>query len=114
MASDIVIRASADKRIKSVVAISPYSTGITKDFPKDLLLVSGQFENHLRLHALQMVETFKPEVKENTEYADEKVRRKASFIENTGHVSVIYAPQTTRIIIDWLKLDNYDLSLIHI
>ena len=44
MASDIVIRASADKRIKSVVAISPYSTGITKDFPKDLLLISGQFE----------------------------------------------------------------------
>ena len=108
MASDIVIRASANKRIKSVVAISPYSTGITKDFPKDLLLVSGQFENHLRLHALQMVKTFKPEVKENTEYADEKIRRKASFIDNTGHVSVIYAPQTTRIIIDWLKLDNYD------
>ena len=108
MASDIVIRASADNRIKSVVAISPYSTGITKDFPKDLLLISGQFENHLRLHALQMVKTFKPEVKENTEYADEKIRRKASFIENTGHVSVIYAPQTTRIIIDWLKLDNYD------
>ena len=108
MASDIVIRASADKRIKSVVAISPYSTGITKDFPKDLLLVSGQFENHLRLHALQMVKIFKPEVKENTEYADEKIRRKASFIDNTGHVSVIYAPQTTRIIIDWLKLDNYD------
>ena len=108
MASDIVIRASADKRIKSVIAISPYSTGITEDFPKDLLLISGQFENHLRLHALQMVKIFKPEVKENTEYADEKIRRKASFIDNTGHVSVIYAPQTTRIIIDWLKLDNYD------
>ena len=61
MASDIVVRASADKRIKSVVAISPYSTGITQDFPKDLLLISGQFESHLRSHALQMVKTFKPE-----------------------------------------------------
>ena len=108
MASDIVIRTSADKRIKSIVAISPYSTGITKHFPKDLLLVSGQFENHLRSHALQMVKTFKPEAKENTEYADEEIRRNASFVKNTGHVSVIYAPQTTRIIIDWLKLDNYD------
>ncbi len=108
MASDIVIRASADKRTKSVVAISPYSTGITKDFPKDLLLISGQFESHLRSHALQMVKTFKPEAKENTEYVYEKIRRKASFIENTGHVSVIYAPQTSRIIIDWLKLENYD------
>ena len=110
MASDIVIRASADKRINSVVAISPYSTGITQDFPKDLLLISGQFENHLRSHALQMVKTFKNEAKENTEYADEKIRRKASYIPNTGHVSVIYAPQTTRIIIDWLKLENYDRS----
>ena len=108
MASDIVIRASANKKIKSVIAISPYSTGITKDFPKDLLLISGQFENHLRSHALQMVKAFKPEVKENTEYTDEKIRRKASFIENTGHVSVIYAPQTSKIIIDWLKLKNYD------
>ena len=108
MASDIVVRASADKRIKSVVAISPYSTGITQDFPNDLLLLSGQFESHLRSHALQMVKTFKPEAKENTEYTNGKIRRKASFIENTGHVSVIYAPQTTKVIIDWLKLENYD------
>ena len=108
MASDIVIRVSADKRINSVIAISPYSTGISRDFPKDLLLISGQFENHLRSHALKMVKTFKPEAKENTEYADEKIRRKASFIENTGHVSIIYAPQTSRIIINWLKLDDYD------
>ena len=108
MASDIVVRASADKRIKSVVAISPYSTGITQDFPKDLLLISGQFESHLRSHALQMVKTFEPEAKENAEYTNGKIRRKASFIENTGHVSVIYAPQTTKIIIDWLKLENYD------
>ena len=108
MASDIVIRASADKRIKSIVAISPYSNGITQDFPKDLLLISGQFENHLRSHALQMVKTFNPKATENTEYASEEVRRKASFIENTGHVSVIYASQTSRIITDWLKLEIYD------
>ena len=108
MASDIVVRASADNRIKSVVAISPYSTGITQDFPKDLLLISGQFENHLRSHALQMVKTFEPEANENTEYTNGNIRRKASFIENTGHVSVIYAPQTTKIILDWLNLENYD------
>ena len=108
MASDIVIRASADKRVRSVVAISPYSTGITQDFPKDLLLISGQLESHLRSHALQMVKTFKPEAQENTEYTNGKIRRKASFIENTGHVSVIYAPQTTKVIIDWLKLENYN------
>ena len=55
-----------------------------------------------------MVKTFKAEAKENTEYADGKIRRKASFVQNTGHVSVIYAPETTRVIIDWLKLENYD------
>ena len=108
MASDIVIRASADERIKSVVAISPYSTGITQEFPKDLLLVSGQFENHLRSHALEMVKAFRPDAEENTGYEDERIRRKASYIKNTGHVSVIYAPQTTKIIIDWLKLEDYD------
>jgi esterase/lipase len=108
MASDIVIRASAEKNIKSVIAISPYSTGITEDFPKDLLLISGQFENHLRTHALQMVKSFNPEAQENIEYTEEDIRRKASYIQNTGHVSVIYAPQTTKIIVDWLKLENYN------
>ncbi|MCH1413266.1 MAG: alpha/beta hydrolase [Rhodobacteraceae bacterium] len=108
MASDIVIRASADERIKSVIAISPYSTGITPDFPKDLLLISGQFENHLRSHALKMVKSFRPDAEENTGYGDERIRRKASYIKSAGHVSVIYAPQTTKIIIDWLKLENYD------
>jgi len=108
MASDIVIRASTDKRIKSVVAISPYSTGITYDFPKNLLLISGQFEKHLRSHALEMVKAFNPQAEENTEYASNNVRRKASFIKNTGHVSVIYSSDTSRIIIDWLKLKNYN------
>jgi len=108
MASDIVIRASVDERIESVVAISPYSDAITKNFPKDLLLISGQFESHLRFHALQMVKIFKPAAKENMELSSEKIRRKASYIQNTGHVSVIYAPQTMRTIIDWLKIDNYD------
>ena len=108
MASDIVIRASTDKRIKSVVAISPYSTGITYDFPKNLLLISGQFEKHLRSHALDMVKAFNPQAEENTEYSSKNVRRKASFIKNTGHVSVIYSSDTSRIIIDWLKLKNYD------
>ena len=55
-----------------------------------------------------MVKTFKPEANEHTEYKNENIRRKASFIENTGHVSVIYDPQTTKIINDWLKLENYD------
>ena len=108
MASDIVIRASTDQRIKSVVAISPYSTGITYDFPKNLLLISGQFEKHLRSHALEMVKALNPQAEENTEYSSKNVRRKASFIKNTGHVSVIYSSDTSRIIIDWLKLKNYD------
>ena len=108
MASDIVIRASTEKRIKSVVAISPYSTGITYNFPKNLLLISGQFEKHLRSHALDMVRAFNPKAEENTKYSSKNLSRKASFIKNTGHVSVIYSSETSRIIIDWLKLKNYD------
>ena len=48
MASDIVIRASENQNISSIAAISPYSTKVTSNFPKDLLLTSGQFERHLR------------------------------------------------------------------
>ena len=48
MASDIVIRASENQNITSIAAISPYSTKVTASFPTDLLLISGQFEGHLR------------------------------------------------------------------
>ena len=51
MASDIVIRASEKQNISSIAAISPYSTKVTENFPKDLLLTSGQFEKHLRNHS---------------------------------------------------------------
>ena len=55
-----------------------------------------------------MVKSFRPDAEENTGYGDERIRKKASYIKSTGHVGVIYAPQTTKIIIDWLKLENYD------
>ena len=101
MASDIVIRASENQNISSIAAISPYSTKVTSNFPKDLLLTSGQFERHLRKHALKFTQLVDPGADENIEYSNGTIRRKASYTKNTGHVSVIYSPHT-------------GLSLIHI
>ena len=68
MASDIVIRASENQNISSIAAISPYSTKVTSNFPKDLLLTSGQFERHLRKHALKFTQLVDPGADENNEY----------------------------------------------
>jgi pimeloyl-ACP methyl ester carboxylesterase len=95
MASDIVIRASEYKNISSIAAISPYSTKVTKNFPNDLLLISGQFEKHLRSHSLKFTQLLDPSANENIEYSNGPNRRKASYTENTGHVSVIYSPKTS-------------------
>jgi pimeloyl-ACP methyl ester carboxylesterase len=107
MASDIVIRASEYKNITSIAAISPYSTKVTKNFPNDLLLISGQFEKHLRSHSLKFTQLVDPNAAENIEYLQGPNRRKASYTKNTGHVSVIYAPKTSKEIIDWFKLNYY-------
>ena len=107
MASDIVIRASEYKNIISIAAISPYSTKVTKSFPNDLLLISGQFEKHLRSHSLKFTQLVDLSANENIEYFNGSIRRKASYTENTGHVSVIYSPKTSREIIDWFKLSSY-------
>ena len=107
MASDIVIRASEYKNISSIAAISPYSTKVTKKFPNDLLLISGQFEKHLRSHSLKFTQLIDPSANENIEYFHGPNRRKASYTKNTGHVSVIYSPKTSKEIIDWFKLNYY-------
>ncbi len=107
MASDIVIRASEYKNISSIAAISPYSTKVTKNFPNDLLLISGQFEKHLRSHSLKFTQLVDPSAAENIEYLQGPIRRKASYTKNTGHVSIIYAPKTSKKIIDWFKLNYY-------
>ena len=111
MASDIVIRASENQDISSIAAISPYSTKVTSIFPRDLLLTSGQFERHLRKHSLKLIQLIDPVANENIEYSNGIVRRKALYAKNTGHVSVIYSPHTSREIIEWFDLTNYERSI---
>ena len=111
MASDIVIRASENQEISSIAAISPYSTKVTSNFPRDLLLTSGQFERHLRKHSLKFTQLVDPDAYENIEYSNGTIRRKATYTKNTGHVSVIYSPQTSKEIIEWFELTNYERSI---
>ena len=111
MASDIVIRASEKQNISSIAAISPYSTKVTENFPQDLLLTSGQFEKHLRNHSLKFTKLIVKDADENIEYSNGLVRRKASYTKNTGHVSVIYSPQTSATITEWFYLNNIPRTL---
>ena len=111
MASDIVIRASENQNITSIAAISPYSTKVTANFPRDLLLLSGQFERHLRKHSLKFTQLVDAGADENIEYSKGTIKRKASYSKNTGHVSVIYSPYTSREIIEWFDLKNYERSI---
>ncbi len=112
MASDIAIRASKYRDVSSVIAISPYSTAITENFPRDLLLISGQFEGHLRDASLEQVKKVEKNALEDAIVLSENFRRKASYIANAGHVSVVYAPQTSKEIIEWLGLKQTKRTLI--
>jgi dienelactone hydrolase len=95
MASDIVIRAAqAAPDIAATIAVSAFSPVVTKDSPRNLLLISGGWEGRLREQALKLAgQVSAPEpAKEGVTYeAAPGNARRAAVAESTEHVSVLFS-----------------------
>lgn len=96
MASDIVIRAAqASPQFAATIAVSAFSPVVTRDSPRDLLLISGEWEGYLRAAALSLAgQVAAPEpAREGTTYGDlaTGTARRAAVAEHTEHVSVLYS-----------------------
>ncbi len=94
MASDIVIRrALTDRRVAAIVAVSMYSEAVAADRPDRLLVVTGEWERHLRAGALAALRLVDPEAGEGETAVDpaKGLVRRAVVAPRVEHVGVLYS-----------------------
>lgn len=102
MATDIVIRAASTMAdAKSIVAISMYSDAVTAQFPKNLLIISGQWEGRLRDVGLRLVRQVDADVGEGQTVSSGTVTRRAVSIPLTEHVAVLFSSRTISETREW-------------
>ena len=122
MATDVIVRAAAQGTadenaalpevgaaaapqvadIGPVVAISMFSQAVTSTHPKDLLMITGQWEPPLRRFAREAMAMVDPEAGEGETARAGDVRRRAVVAPYVEHVGVLYSPTGLRAAVDWL------------
>jgi hypothetical protein len=105
MASDIIVRqALADPRIGATVAISMFSEAVTASAPRNLLIITGEWETSLRRDALRNLRLADPAAHEGDTVGDPAASsgRRAVVAPGVEHVSVLYSATALREARDWL------------
>ncbi|MGJ4929411.1 alpha/beta fold hydrolase [Bradyrhizobium sp. HKCCYLRH3095] len=105
MASDIIVRqAASDPRISATVAISMFSEAVTATAPRNLLIMSGEWETALRRDALRNLKLADPAASEGDTVGDpaDGGGRRAVVAPGVEHVSVLYSTAALREARDWL------------
>ncbi len=105
MASDIIVRqAIADPRIAATVAISMFSEAVTATQPRDLLIITGEWEAFLRQDALRNIRLVEASAVEGTTVGDpaKGTGRRAVVAPTVEHVAVLYSPQALLEARTWL------------
>ena len=105
MASDIIVRrAIADPRIAATVTISMFSEAVTPVEPRNLLMISGEWEGHLRQDALRNLQLAKPAAVEGDTVGDPTTTtgRRAVVAPGVEHVSVLYSATALKEARAWL------------
>jgi hypothetical protein len=99
MASDVIVRqALADPRIGAVVAVSMFSDAVTATAPRNLLIVSGEWEAFLRENALRNLRLAAPAAEEGAIVGDPAsgTGRRAIVGPGVEHVGILYSATALR------------------
>lgn len=109
MASDIVVRAAgATPEATATIAVSMFSPAVTATRPRNLLVISGEWETTLRREGLRAVGLRSaPDVpEEGRTYGDAAsgTARRAAVSGGAEHVSVLYSRDSLREALAWLDL----------
>ena len=106
MASDIVVRqAVRDPRVGAVVAISMFSLAVSRNEPRNLLVITGEWETILAAEAEKALRLAGPAAKlgETVGDAAQGTGRRAVLAPNVEHVSVLYSRTSLTEARDWLN-----------
>lgn len=105
MASDIVVRyAIGDPRVDATVAVSMFSTAVTAEQPKNLLVIVGGWEGFLRDEALRVLSLVSDDPREGMTVGDPTAGtgRRVAIAGNVEHVGVLYDSEAQREAGNWL------------
>lgn len=105
MASDIVVRfARQTPDVAATIAVSMFSPAVTRDSPRNLLVITGGWEGTLRREGLHAVGLVAPSPREGVTYGDpaSESGRRAAFSPGTEHLSVLYSRDSLREAVAWL------------
>jgi len=108
MASDIIVRyAEAHTDIDASVAVSLFSSGITANSPRNLLVIDGAFEpDMLKNEALRVVGlAHEGRADPQTTYGDiaQGTARRLSFSRDVEHIGVLYSQDSLAEALSWLN-----------
>lgn len=103
MATDVLIRAALepDGQIGPVVLLSAFSQAVTATEPADMLLISGEWEPHLRAFGREAVQMIDTQADEGALVQLGAVRRAAMSAPWTEHVSILHSRAAQRAALDW-------------
>ncbi len=107
MASDIVVRrAKADVRVAATIAISMFSRAVTPNSPRNLLMITGAWEDFLRREAVKALKLADPQANEGATSGDPAAGtgRRAVAAPMVEHVGVLYSPTGMREARAWLDV----------
>ena len=94
-----------------MAAISIFSPAPTADSPKNLLIVTGDYEQALRTEALRIVRLTDPEAREGQPVASETAGRRAAMVApGVEHISVLYSAAAMAEIRAWLDSSVFDIQ----
>ncbi|MEM1045512.1 MAG: alpha/beta fold hydrolase [Pseudomonadota bacterium] len=105
MASDIIVRqAMEDRRVRAVVAISMFSEAVTPTEPRNLLIISGEWEGALRSDGLRNLRLAEASASEGETVGDPASNggRRAVVAPNVEHVGVLYSQTALEETRTWL------------
>ena len=103
MATDVLVRTALTRDdVAAIGAVSMYSEAVTGEVPERLLMVSGEWEPHLRDAALDAMDQVAPGAGEGDTVTSDGVTRRAVVAPMVEHIGVLYSATTLTEVRAWL------------
>lgn len=103
MATDILVRAAEVVDTGPLVLLSAFSLAIDASHPRNMLLVTGEWEPGLRDFALEAARMVDPGAEYGREATDGDVNRMALLAPWADHVSILHSRAGRAAAVDWLN-----------
>lgn len=103
MATDVLIRVAAETGTGPLVLLSAFSQAVTASEPANMLLISGQWEPHLRDFGVEALRMVDPQAEEGNTVRTQGVVRAAIYAPWTEHVAILQSRAGRAAALEWMN-----------